>query len=306
MCTGSTTLRSACSRSASSRWRSRSPGPLWTDRAVLHRILHAARAVRDGCSRNHSTRKLVHEKIGEHPTWHLAPGLFGCDSRRHDPHDLGRDGGVVSILLVARPLVPTTNASTRRRPPSKGSSQFLADLAVGTIGARGERYVPIFVGIFLFIWILNEFGVLFLKALGLPFGGSPTADLNTTAAFALSVFFGIQYPRDPQERDQAPTRICSSRICRSLPDQPHRRDRAAGRPRACASRSTSWPANCCCSSSRRSSSANVQVGPLNISVISAIAPDRDRVLQLPHRNDPGVRVHPPSIVYLSLATAEEH
>ena len=33
--------------------------------------------------------------------------------------------------------------------------------------------VPVFVGIFLFIWILNEFGVLFIKALGLPFGGSP-------------------------------------------------------------------------------------------------------------------------------------
>jgi len=54
-------------------------------------------------------------------------------------------------------------------------------------------FVPIFVGIFLFIWILNEFGVLFIKALGLPFGGSPTSDLNTTAAFALCVFFGIQF-----------------------------------------------------------------------------------------------------------------
>ena len=32
-----------------------------------------------------------------------------------------------------------------------------------------------------------------MKALGLPFGGSPTADLNTTAAFALCVFFGIQF-----------------------------------------------------------------------------------------------------------------
>jgi F-type H+-transporting ATPase subunit a len=53
--------------------------------------------------------------------------------------------------------------------------------------------VPIFVGIFFFIWVLNEFGVLFLKALGLPFGGSPTADINTTAAFALCVFVGIQY-----------------------------------------------------------------------------------------------------------------
>lgn len=86
-----------------------------------------------------------------------------------------------------------SNRVTKRQATFEGIIQFLSDLAVGTLGPKGERFVPIFVGIFLFIWILNEFGVLFVKAFGLPFGGSPTADLNTTAAFALVVFFGIQF-----------------------------------------------------------------------------------------------------------------
>jgi len=46
--------------------------------------------------------------------------------------------------------------------------------------------------------------------MNLPFGGSPTADLNTTAALALFVFFGIQFIaiRVPASRR---TRISSSR-----------------------------------------------------------------------------------------------
>ena len=46
---------------------------------------------------------------------------------------------------------------------------------------------------FFFIFILNQVGFFPFKELGLPFGGSPTADLNTTVAFALLVFFGIQF-----------------------------------------------------------------------------------------------------------------
>ena len=37
--------------------------------------------------------------------------------------------------------------------------------------------------------MLNQFGMFPFKALGLPFGGSPTADLNTTVPLALMVFF---------------------------------------------------------------------------------------------------------------------
>jgi F-type H+-transporting ATPase subunit a len=41
--------------------------------------------------------------------------------------------------------------------------------------------------------LLNQFGMFPFKALGLPFGGSPTADLNTTLPYAIMVFFIIQF-----------------------------------------------------------------------------------------------------------------
>src|SRR6202011_2319617 len=44
-----------------------------------------------------------------------------------------------------------------------------------------------------FFFILNQIWFFPFKQLGLPFGGSPTADLNTTVAFALLGFFGIQF-----------------------------------------------------------------------------------------------------------------
>ncbi len=64
---------------------------------------------------------------------------------------------------------------------------------MSTIGKQGERFVPIFIGMFFFIFILNQIGFFPFKQLGLPFGGAPTADLNTTVAFALLVFFGIWF-----------------------------------------------------------------------------------------------------------------
>jgi len=132
----------------------------------------------------------VHETIGEHPTWNLP--LLGSV---HADTILTTWVAMVLALAFFWWLGSSykTNRVRKTQATFEGIIQFLSDLAVGTIGPRGEMYVPIFVGIFLFIWILNEFGVLFLKALGLPFGGSPTADLNTTAAFALCVFFGIQF-----------------------------------------------------------------------------------------------------------------
>jgi len=136
----------------------------------------------------------VHETIGEHPLWHI-PGLPGMLGELHADTILTTWVAMVIAIAFFWWLGSSYRSNRVRKTQAtfEGIIQFLSDLAVGTIGPSGERYVPIFVGIFLFIWILNEFGVLFLKALGLPFGGSPTADLNTTAAFALCVFFGIQY-----------------------------------------------------------------------------------------------------------------
>ncbi|HTW84696.1 MAG TPA: F0F1 ATP synthase subunit A [Candidatus Sulfotelmatobacter sp.] len=130
------------------------------------------------------------EQIGEHTTW-VWPVLG----------TVHKDTILTTWVAMAIALAffwyigasYRSNRLTKRQATFEGIIQFLSDLAVGTLGPKGERFVPIFVGIFLFIWILNEFGVLFVKAFGLPFGGSPTADLNTTAAFALVVFFGIQF-----------------------------------------------------------------------------------------------------------------
>ena len=132
----------------------------------------------------------MHEQIGEHPLWHVP--VLGT---------LHADTILTTWVAMAISIAffwwlgnsYKTNRVRKTQATFEGIIQFLSDLAVGTIGPSGERFVPVFVGIFLFIWVLNEFGVLFVKALGLPFGGSPTADLNTTAAFALCVFFGIQF-----------------------------------------------------------------------------------------------------------------
>ena len=60
------------------------------------------------------------------------------------------------------------------------------------LGEGGEPFVPFFVALFLFIFLLNQFGIVPLKEFGLPFGGSPTADLNTVVPLALLVFCMIQ------------------------------------------------------------------------------------------------------------------
>jgi F-type H+-transporting ATPase subunit a len=132
----------------------------------------------------------VHEGIGDHTTWQW-PLLGSIHSDTVGTTWVAMAIALVFFWWLGRSY--TTNRVNKIQATFEVIINYLSDLSIGTLGPKGERFVPIFVGIFLFIWILNEFGVLFLKALGLPFGGSPTADLNTTAAFALVVFFSIQF-----------------------------------------------------------------------------------------------------------------
>jgi F-type H+-transporting ATPase subunit a len=78
---------------------------------------------------------------------------------------------------------------TKRQAVVEGVVNYIADLATGTLGRRGEAFVPFFIALFAFIFLMNQFGTLPFEALHLPFGGSPTADLNTTVPLALMVFF---------------------------------------------------------------------------------------------------------------------
>jgi F-type H+-transporting ATPase subunit a len=133
----------------------------------------------------------VHEKIGEHPLWQFG-GYWG---------EVHADTVITTWVVMAASLVffyfigasYRTNRVNKTQATFEGIINYLSDLAVGTLGRAGERFVPVFVGIFIFVWTLNQFGLLPFKQMNLPFGGSPTADLNTSAAFALVVFFGIQF-----------------------------------------------------------------------------------------------------------------
>ena len=101
-------------------------------------------------------------------------------------------------MIVALALLAYVGSSYRS--PRAGRTQtvfegiidYIADMVHGSLGKSGEPFVPFFIALFIFIFLLNQFGVFPFKALGLPFGGSPTADLNTAAAFALMVFVLIQ------------------------------------------------------------------------------------------------------------------
>lgn len=131
----------------------------------------------------------MHQQIGEHPEW--AWPIVGTV---HSDTLITTWGVMVLALLFFAWLGSSyrSPASVRRTQATfENIVNWLGDLAIGTIGRRGERFVPVFVSIFLFIFLLNQIGFFPFKELGLPFGGSPTADLNTTVAYAIIVYLGI-------------------------------------------------------------------------------------------------------------------
>jgi F-type H+-transporting ATPase subunit a len=135
----------------------------------------------------------VHEKIGEHFTWHV-PGLPGSLGTLHSD-TIVTTWIVMVISLIFFAWIGASYRSarvTKRQTVIEGVINYIADLTTGVLGEAGEAFVPFFIALFLFIFLLNQFGFLPLKAAGLAFGGSPTADLNTTAAYALMVFILIQ------------------------------------------------------------------------------------------------------------------
>ncbi len=143
----------------------------------------------------------MHEQVGEHSLWHVpvlstahAGTLLAQMSTVHA--DTVLTTWVVMALTL--PLFAWIGASYRsafvskRQTVVEGFVNYFADLAYSTIGKRAEPFVPFLIALVVFIFALNEFGMFPFKVLGLPFGGSPTADLNTTLAYAVMVFFVIQ------------------------------------------------------------------------------------------------------------------
>jgi F-type H+-transporting ATPase subunit a len=132
----------------------------------------------------------VTEGIGEHTTW-VWPIVGTVHS----------DTILTTWVAMAVALVLLAWVGSSYRQPKVGRTQtvfegvidYVADMVTGSLGRNGEPFVPFFIALFVYLFILNQFGVLPLKELGLPFGGSPTADLNTTVPYAVLIFLMIQY-----------------------------------------------------------------------------------------------------------------
>jgi len=131
----------------------------------------------------------VHEQIGEHYIWHWP--VIG---------DVHADTIMTTwlVMLVSLAFFAWIGASYRsgyvskRQTVFEGVINYIADLNAGVLGPAGEPFTPFFIALFFFIFLLNQFGTFPFKAFGLPFGGSPTADLNTVVPLAAIVFFMIQ------------------------------------------------------------------------------------------------------------------
>jgi len=243
----------------------------------------------------------VHEEIGAHPTW-IVPVLGSVHADTILTTWVAMAVAIVFFWWLGRSY--KTNRVRKTQATFEGIIQFLSDLAVGTLGPKGERFVPIFVGIFLFIWILNEFGVLFIKALGLPFGGSPTSDLNTTAAFALCVFFGIQFLAIRQSGIKAYAHLFKPYAVLF----PINLLEEIARPVVLAMRLAFniLAGELLLFVIATIIVSNVTVGPVNISVISAVAPIGIEFFNFLIGTIQAFVFTLLSIVYLALATAEEH
>ncbi|MBV8082251.1 MAG: F0F1 ATP synthase subunit A [Candidatus Eremiobacteraeota bacterium] len=124
----------------------------------------------------------MHETIGEHPLWHI-PFLPGVFSTVHSDTVLITWLAMAIVLLVLGFLArahPVTTLSKRYTLLELVVSA-LSNQVETILGKNGVPFVPFIISLFLFIFVMNEIGVV-------PFvGKSPTADLNTTAALAIFV-----------------------------------------------------------------------------------------------------------------------
>jgi F-type H+-transporting ATPase subunit a len=132
----------------------------------------------------------VNEKIGVHSVWNV-PYLGTVHSDTVLTTWLAM--AVTLALLAWIGNSYRTPEVNKRQTVFEGMITYVADLVHGTLGRAGEPFVPFFIALFIYLFVLNQFGLFPFKALGLPFGGSPTADINTTVPYALMIFFMIQY-----------------------------------------------------------------------------------------------------------------
>ena len=243
----------------------------------------------------------MHEQVGSHLTWQWP--LIGS---------VHADTILTTWLVMLVSLAffwylgrsYKTNRVNKRQATFEGIVNYLANLTQSTIGKHGERYVPIFIGMFFFIFILNQIGFFPFKQLGLPFGGAPTADLNTTVAFALLVFFGIQYVAVRQSGIKA-----YAHLFKPFPVLfPLNLIEELARPVVLALRLffNIFVGELLLFVVATIIASNVKVGPVNLSLTAAIVPFFLQFFNFFVGTLQAFVFTLLSIVYLSLATAEDH
>jgi len=243
----------------------------------------------------------LHEEVGSHLTWHWP--LIGS---------VHADTILTTWLVMLVSLAffwyignsYKSNRVNKRQATFEGIVNYLADLTTSTIGKHGERFVPIFIGMFFFIFILNQIGFFPFKQLGLPFGGSPTADLNTTVAFALLVFFGIQFVAVRQNGIKA-----YAHLFKPFPVLfPLNVIEETARPVVLALRLffNIFVGELLLFVVATIIASNVKVGPVNLSLGAAVVPFLLQFFNFFVGTLQAFVFTLLSIVYLSLATAEEH
>ena len=130
------------------------------------------------------------EGIGEHTLWHV-PVLGNVHS---DTVYTTWIAMVVALALLwwvgrsYRAAEASDAPVNKTQTVFEGIVDYVADMVYGSLGPSGEPFVPFFIGLFVFIFLLDQFGILPFKAFGFPFGGSPTGDLNTALPLALIVW----------------------------------------------------------------------------------------------------------------------
>ena len=96
----------------------------------------------------------------------------------------------VALLICALAMIATRNPKLIPGPLQNGAEmvvEALYNFIVDILGPRrGPRYVPFLGTLFVYILVMNLFGLI-------PFMDSPTSNLNVTVALALIVFVYAQY-----------------------------------------------------------------------------------------------------------------
>jgi F-type H+-transporting ATPase subunit a len=127
----------------------------------------------------------VKEGIGTHSLWNL-PLLGTVHSDTVYTTWLAMLVALLFLTWVGRSY--SSVRADKTQTVFEGIIEYISDMVYGSLGHGGEPYVPFFIGLFVFIFLLDQFGIFPFKAFGLPFGGAPTGDLNTAVPLALIVW----------------------------------------------------------------------------------------------------------------------